>query len=38
VFEVAAAMRDGMQADDWKSIAAIVVGNRDTIDRDSSTV
>ena len=37
LFEVAA-NRDGMQADDWKSIAAIVIGNRDSIDRESSTV
>src|SRR5277367_2993939 len=37
VLEVAAAVRDRMQPDDRKSIAAIVVGNRNAVDGDSST-
>src|SRR5208282_5195272 len=38
VLEVAAAVRDRMQADDWKSFAAIVVGKRDAFDGDHSMV
>ena len=38
VLEVAAAMRDRMQADDWKSVTAIVVSELDAIDLDRSAI
>jgi hypothetical protein len=38
VLEVATAMRDRMQADDWKSVSAIVVSQLDAIDLDRSAI
>jgi hypothetical protein len=38
VLEVAAAMGDRVQADDWKSVSAIVVSQLDAIDIDRPAI